>query len=255
MGPNPEGRHFGFTILRCLARWHYANIKKLLLWDSSLRTWGWDSALSPIVPMRLKVWTFFPLWWKIFHFEKFPKKNFLFQNHMNWNILQRWKFFHFWWKIFHFGEFFFRQLDLLVCQIWAQRCKVEIFPLWLKIFQFQVRKLGIFPQNPTTWMHIFWEKFFAETLSSCRPELINFPNFRISGKSGTFSTSSIWVEIWQTRRSRLRKKSSPNTKCRKLFTSEGCSNSCDFGILFFFCNFWKVGNFPPTRASLARAVF
>ena len=42
----------------------------------------------------------FPLWWKIFHFQK--KK--LFQNHMNWNILQRWKIFHFWWKFFHFGE-------------------------------------------------------------------------------------------------------------------------------------------------------
>ena len=34
----------------------------------------------------------FPLWWKIFHFQKVPKKKFLFQNHMNWNILHRWLF-------------------------------------------------------------------------------------------------------------------------------------------------------------------
>ena len=54
--------------------------------------------------------------WKFghsFHFGgKFStSKNFqikkLFQNHMNWNILQRWKFFHFWWKIFHFDEILF----------------------------------------------------------------------------------------------------------------------------------------------------
>ena len=32
----------------------------------------------------------FPLWWKIFHFQKVAKKKkFLFQNHMNWVILHR----------------------------------------------------------------------------------------------------------------------------------------------------------------------
>ena len=89
----------------------------------------------------LQRWKFFHFWWKIFHFgefffsasrpsrlpncipdgrcgnfftlvENFPlrkisKKKKLFQNHMNWNILQRWKFFHFWWKIFHFDEILF----------------------------------------------------------------------------------------------------------------------------------------------------
>merc|ERR1712001_355131 len=52
---------------------------------------------------RIEIVEFFPLHWKIFHLKK--KK--LFQNHMNWNILQRWKIFHFWWKIFHFGEIIF----------------------------------------------------------------------------------------------------------------------------------------------------
>ena len=31
---------------------------------------------------------------------------------------------------------------------------------------------------------------------------------------------------------------------KKLFYAE-CSNSCDFGIKIFFCNFLKVENFPP----------
>ena len=31
---------------------------------------------------------------------------------------------------------------------------------------------------------------FSETLSSYRPEYINFPNFRVSGKSGKFSDFS-----------------------------------------------------------------
>ena len=34
------------------------------------------------------------------------KKKFLFQNHMNWDILQSWKIFHFYWKNFHFSENF-----------------------------------------------------------------------------------------------------------------------------------------------------
>ena len=105
---------------------------------------GGAPSLSPIVPWKRKSWIFpyinyrsyllwpyipkvvrpipigiewVPWWknWKFFHLgkkfstsKKFSrKKKFLFQNHMNWNILQRWKFFHFWWKNFHFGEILF----------------------------------------------------------------------------------------------------------------------------------------------------
>ena len=65
------------------------------------------------------------------------KKKFLFQNHMNWDILQSWKIFHFYWKNFHFSENFFTLLDFQACPNSVQMKKLEIFPLWWKIFHFQ----------------------------------------------------------------------------------------------------------------------
>ena len=61
----------------------------------------------------------------------------LFQNHMNWDILQSWKIFHFDWKNFHFSENFFTLLDFQACPNSVQMKKLENFPLWWKILHFQ----------------------------------------------------------------------------------------------------------------------
>ena len=71
---------------------------------------------------------FFPLWWKIFHFQKLANKNFVMQNCMNWNILQR-ELFSEKSEIFPLFRFFrkFRKfifLGLQVCQLSAKSKKL-----------------------------------------------------------------------------------------------------------------------------------
>ena len=72
------------------------------------------------------------------------KKKFLFQNHMNWDILQRWKIFYFYWKNFHFSENFFTLLDFQACPNSVQMKKLENFPLWWKILHFQKPAIKFF---------------------------------------------------------------------------------------------------------------
>ena len=84
---------------------HSAEVEKFPLWW--IFFFGiWTFSFAKLHPRR-KMWKFFHFGGKFSTSKNFQKKKILFQNHMNWNILQRWKFFHFWWKIFHFGEILF----------------------------------------------------------------------------------------------------------------------------------------------------
>merc|ERR1712030_246389 len=119
-----------------------------------------------------------------------PKKKKIFQNHMNWNILQRWKFFHFWWKIFHFGEILFSgsgpsRLPNLSPEMQSENFStlVENFPLSKSC------KKKFFLQNCMNWnillrskiFHFWWKIFhFGEILfSTSRPSRL--PNFIPNG--------------------------------------------------------------------------
>ena len=131
----------------------------------------------------------FPHRWKIVHLQKIF---FLFQNHTNWNILQRWKFFHFgenyfsasrpsrlpnlspiWgkWKFFHFGgkfstsKFFF----FLIAELHELEHSAEA-TFFRKIGKFstfsknsKIRKIYLF--RPTTGQSLS-RKYFLKKWAS-----------------------------------------------------------------------------------------
>ena len=110
--------------------------------------------------------------------KKFQKKKILFQNHMNWNILQR-------WNIVHLGEIIFRHLDLRVCKIWAPyegsgnfSTLVENFPLH--------KKDCFWLQNCMNW-NILQRRLFSEKSE-------NFPLFPKTRKFGKFIYSGLQLD-------------------------------------------------------------
>ena len=105
------------------------------------------------------------------------KKKYLFQNHMNWDILQSWKIFHFYWKNFHFSENFFTLLDF---QAWP-----NFIPNW-KIGNFSTL-VENFPLSKICKKKKF---FFAEL-----HELEHSAEGTFFRKIGNFSTFPIFSKI------------------------------------------------------------
>ena len=134
--------------------------------------------------------------------------------------------------------------------------KVEKFPLLQNIPIHVIFELFFF-MNFRVSRKV--EKYcdFSEKTSLCRMLQIMwfwicflffliFSKWKIFHQSGKISTFSIWDGIWQTRRSRCRKKISQSgkisTKGGKIFTSAGCTNSWDSEIKFFYK--WKKKSTP-----------
>ena len=101
----------------------------------------------------------FPLWWKIFHFQKISTKKKLFENHMNWNILQRWKFFHFCGKVFQQSGKISTSLAQIL-QTPRSRCRKPIFG-----------KVETFPPLQNVPMHVILEYIYFFNFL----EVENFP--------------------------------------------------------------------------------
>ena len=168
----------------------------------------------------LQRWKIFHFWWKIFHFgeiffltsrpsrlpncipegicgnfstlvENFPlrkiskKKKFLFQNQMNWNILQRWKFFHFWWKIFHFGEILFSGSGPLRLPNLSPKMQSGKFSTLVENFPLSksCKKKNFLFQNHMNWV-ILHRKVFSEKSE-------NFPLFPKTRKFRKFISSGL----------------------------------------------------------------
>ena len=169
-----------------------ANIKKLLLWVSNPRTWRWERSalanrangvisldtLSTLMinfpPRKISKKKFipkshelehsaeveiFPLWWKIFHFEKFPKKKIY--SKITWIgsfCIEKFfpknrKFFHFFQKLENSANLFIRAYNWTKFQrkIFSQKMGIQVVGFWAKNPNFQ------------TWNRIFFQ--FSEKKS------------------------------------------------------------------------------------------
>merc|ERR1711923_338001 len=72
----------------------------------------------------------------------------------------------------------------------------------------------------------------------------NFPpkwkNFHFASLGSNLANAKV-----QNPKTKFRRSGKFSTKSGKISTSAECSNSCDFGINFFFWKFFEVEDFPP----------
>ena len=125
------------------------------------------------------------------------KKKFLFQNHMNWDILQSWKIIYFYWKISTLVKIFSLFWTSKRAQIQSKWRNWKFFHFGGKFSTFKnLQKKKFFLQNCMNWnilqrskiFHFWWKIFhFGEILfSASRPSRL--PNFIPKREIGIFST-------------------------------------------------------------------
>ena len=133
--------------------------------------------------------------------------------------------------------------------------KVENFPLCIFGLKFGKRE-GPEPENKISpkWkiFHQKWKNFHLcrmfQFMWFCKKkkfffEVEKFPpkwkNFHFAYLGSNLANAKV-----QNPKTKFRQSGNFSTKSGKISTSAECSNSCDFGIKFFFWKFFKVENFP-----------